>query len=43
MFREASDDGLSVDLCAPVKITGIGQFTNAKLRAADVYAIVSVP
>jgi hypothetical protein len=35
-FNEASDEGLSEDLCEPTNIIGTGVFFNAKLNAAAV-------
>ena len=42
-FRAASELGLSELLCEPTSITGLLSPLNAKLRAAAVYARVSVP
>ena len=42
-FVAASELGRSADLWEPTSITGAGSSCSAKLSAADVYAIVSVP
>ncbi len=42
-FRNASDEGLSDDLCDPTMKRGTGSPLRAKLRPAAVYPIVSVP
>ena len=42
-FVAASELGLSELLWEPTKMTGIGRFLRAKLRAADEYPRVSVP
>ena len=42
-FVAASELGRSDERCAPTRMTGTGRFWSAKLSAAAVYAIVSVP
>ena len=40
---DASDEGLSEDLCAPTSTTGLGTSPSMNDRAAAVYPMVSVP
>jgi len=42
-FVAASELGRSAERCEPTSMTGTGRFWSAKLRAAAVYPIVSVP